>query len=207
MKTRGIVMKTLLPALMAGILMTSCTPNGTATLKNSSATPSPTGSATAAATESAQPFTVSTSAFADNGAIPLQYSGYGANESFPLSFSNADLKTQGIAVIMDDPDAPAGTFTHWVIWNIPGNASWIPGNLVKTGVVQLLMGAKQGSNDTGKLGYFGPMPPSGTHTYMIKAYTLDVVLSLTEGSSKADLESAMQGHILQTSVYKGTYTK
>jgi Raf kinase inhibitor-like YbhB/YbcL family protein len=193
MKARGIVMKILIPTLLSGLLMTSCSGNG--------------GSAKSpAASEAPEAFAFSSIAFANGTPIPIQYSGYGANESFPLSFTNADDNAQSMAIFMDDPDAPGGHFTHWLIWNIPPSASFIPGNIPKTGTVDYLQ-AKQGTNDNGSIGYFGPMPPSGTHTYVITVYTLDIRLDLAEGAGKAAFLAAVDGHIMQTSVYTGPYKK
>jgi Raf kinase inhibitor-like YbhB/YbcL family protein len=152
--------------------------------------------------------TVTSTAFSEGGSIPLKYSGYGENLSPPLKIAGISPAVKSLAIIMDDPDAPSGTFTHWLIWNIPTANADIPENVAKTDSVAALSGAAQGRNDTGANGYFGPRPPSGTHRYLFKVYGLDAMLpSLQPGASRSALENAMAGHILQTGVLKGTYSK
>ena len=99
---------------------------------------------------------------------------------------------------MDDPDAPRGIFTHWVLWNISGNTTEIKEN-TSPGV--------QGKNDFNKLGYGGPCPPSGTHRYVFKAYALDATLSLQQGSTKQQLESAIKTHVLESAELIGRYSR
>lgn len=138
-------------------------------------------------------------AFADNGAIPPEYTCDGADLSPLLVISDVPSNAKSLALIMDDPDAPMGTFVHWVVWNIPPETREIRKGSEPDGV--------QGRTDFRKFGYGGPCPPSGTHRYFFKLYALDTVLNLAEGSAKKDLENAMQGHILEKAELMGTYKR
>ena len=100
---------------------------------------------------------------------------------------------------MDDPDAPMGTWDHWIIWNISPQTRTIEEGRAPQGI--------KGKNDFGKLEYGGPAPPSGTHTYLFKLYALDKMLDLKQGATKEELEKAMKGHILQEAVLKGKYSR
>jgi len=149
---------------------------------------------------------LSSSAFSDGGKIPTKYTCDGDDVSPPLSIENAILGAKSLALIVDDPDAPGGVFVHWVVWNIPSNTTSIPENVPYTEVVGSLDGAKQGVNDFGKLGYRGPCPPSGPpHRYIFKLYALGTMLGLGAGASKAELEDAMNGHILDETTLTGKY--
>ncbi|MGB5197246.1 MAG: YbhB/YbcL family Raf kinase inhibitor-like protein, partial [Candidatus Deferrimicrobium sp.] len=117
-------------------------------------------------------------AFPNNGMIPPEYTCDGANVNPPLTVRNAPAKSGSLALIVDDPDAPRGTWVHWVVWNMGADTKDIPANSVPTG-------ALQGTNDFGKQGYGGPCPPSGTHRYFFKLYALDISLALKTGATKA----------------------
>lgn len=104
-----------------------------------------------------------------------------------------------LALVMDDPDAPGGTFDHWIVWNIPAGVASIAEGTEPDGV--------QGRTDFGRLGYGGPCPPSGTHRYMFKLYALDEEIELREGARKPELEAAMQGHILAEALLQGNYRR
>jgi len=107
------------------------------------------------------------------------------------------LNSSSLAIIVDDHDAPSGTFTHWVIWNIPPTDS-ISGGIAKSATISDPFPARQGTNDFGEIGYAGPCPPSGKpHRYFFRVYGLDGMLDLPEGASAADLREAMNGHVLQ----------
>lgn len=106
---------------------------------------------------------------------------------------------------MDDPDAPIGTFVHWVIYNIPASNRGLPEAVPAN--AKLADGTQQGNNGTGRAGYTGPCPPSGTHRYFFKLYALDTVLSLASGADKDQLLKAMQGHILAQGELMGTFSK
>ena len=148
---------------------------------------------------------ISSSAFAAGQSIPAIYSCLGRSVSPPLSWTGAPAGTASFALIMDDPDAPIGTFVHWVIFNIPASGSGLPEAV--PGSAKLTDGTLQGSNGAGQTGYAGPCPPSGTHRYFFKLYALDTVLNLPSGASKDQLLKAMQGHILAQGELIGTFNK
>ena len=142
---------------------------------------------------------LSSSAFENEGAIPSEYTCDGADVSPSLTFSAIPENTKSLALIMDDPDAPMGTWVHWLVWNIPPNITGFPKGENIT--------YPQGKNDFGKLDYGGPCPPSGTHRYFCKLYALDTILELKEGANKKQLESAMSGHIIEEAQLMGTYSR
>ena len=107
---------------------------------------------------------------------------------------------------MDDPDAPMGTWVHWVLWNLPSTTKSLPENAPATEKLTTLGGALQGKNSWPRIGYGGPCPPPGKpHRYYFKLYALDTTLDLKPGATRADVERAMQGHVLQTAQLMGTY--
>lgn len=144
-------------------------------------------------------------AFAAGEMIPAKYTCDGQDISPPLSWSDPPAGTIEFALISDDPDAPVGTWVHWVMWNIPASASALDENLPKT--ASLLNGTKQGTTDFRRIGYGGPCPPSGTHRYYFKLYALDTALNLPASTLKKDLEKAMQDHILGQAELMGTYRR
>ena len=146
---------------------------------------------------------ITSSAFKDGGKIPSKYTCDGEDVSPALSWSGAEENTQSYALIMDDPDAPMGTFTHWVIFNIPKNVQGLPEGVPKQGVLK--NGGMQGSNDFGKTGYGGPCPPSGTHRYRFHLYALDTNLDLKAEASKSEVLKKMEGHILAEAEITGLY--
>jgi len=150
---------------------------------------------------------VKSSAFINGGRIPIKYTGIGEDISIPLKFGTIDTKGKSIVIIMDDPDAPFGTFTHWMIWNIPTSITSIPEGISHDLVVNTLDGAIQGKNDFGTIGYKGPNPPSGTHNYRIKVYVLDRLLEINNNISKKELESVMKDYIIQYGLLEGKFSK
>jgi Raf kinase inhibitor-like YbhB/YbcL family protein len=140
-------------------------------------------------------------AFKEGERIPDQYTCKGENISPPLNIMKAPQETKSLALVMHDPDAVSGDFAHWLMWDIPANTETINANSVPTGAVQ-------GANGRGEAKYTGPCPPSGTgnHRYMFELYALDSSLSLPSGSSRAELEKAIEGHSLQKFVLTGMYT-
>jgi len=155
---------------------------------------------------SAMAFTLASPAFASGTAIPKQFTCQGTDISPALAWSDHPAKAASFALIMDDPDAPAGTWVHWVLWNIPANAHLLPENERKSG--RLDSGAMQGRNDFGKTGYNGPCPPPGhTHRYYFRLYALDVKLTLPPGASRQELDAAMKGHILGQAEQMGTFRR
>ena len=137
--------------------------------------------------------------------IPRQYTCDGANISPPLSWDSIPDSTKSFALICDDPDAPGGTWVHWVVYNIPANVKELAEKIPLQ--ENLANGAGQGKNDSRKIGYSGPCPPGGTHRYYFKLYALDVVLDLNPGATKNDLLRAMEGHILATGQLMGKYSR
>jgi len=145
------------------------------------------------------------SAFATGGMIPTKYTCDGPDVSPPLSWSDVPAAAKTLALIADDPDAPMGTWVHWVAWNIPPNARGLEEGVPKKD--SLPNGMKQGMTDFRSIGYGGPCPPSGTHRYFFKLYALDTSLNLPPSTTKKDLEKAMQGHLLQRGELLGKYAR
>lgn len=148
---------------------------------------------------------ISSAAFASGQSIPAKYSCIGRNISPDLAWTNAPAAAKSFALIVDDPDAPAGTWVHWVLFNIPVSTNRLA-EAVAPGA-QLADGSLQGKNSSGNLGYDGPCPPSGTHRYFFKLYALDTVLNLSSGAGKEQLLKAMQGHILAQGELMGTFSR
>jgi len=147
-------------------------------------------------------------AFAAGGAIPAKYTCDGADVSPRLAWSGAPAGTAAFALIADDPDAPAGTWVHWVLFNLPGNLTALPEDVAKTDQLAGLGGALQGRNDFRRIGYGGPCPPAGRpHRYFFKLYALDAALPLKAGATKQDVERAMRGHVLGEASLMGSYTR
>jgi Raf kinase inhibitor-like YbhB/YbcL family protein len=146
------------------------------------------------------------SAFTQGSAIPSVYSCEGEDISPPLAWSGGPVERRSLALVCDDPDAPRGTWDHWVLYNLPGQAAELAENVPK--VPELPSGARHGRNSWGKLGYGGPCPPPGKpHRYFFRLYALDIMLNLAPGASKAELERAMTGHILGQGTLMGTYQR
>jgi hypothetical protein len=152
---------------------------------------------------------VTSSAFQPSGSIPSQYTCEGKDISPPLAWSGAGGNTKSFALIVDDPDAPdpakpQRVYVHWVVYNLPASASGLPENASKTGLPK---GAVQGKNDWGKAEYGGPCPPIGRHRYFFKLYALDTALTGLSAPTKADVERAMKGHVVDSGELVGTYQK
>lgn len=148
---------------------------------------------------------VESAAFKEGGTIPSKYTCDGIDISPPLSWSGIPDGTNSISLISDDPDAPMGTWVHWVLYNIPANVSDLHENLPTKNVLKNK--AKQGTNDFGKIGYGGPCPPGGTHRYYFKLYALDKELDLEPGATKEQLLKAMDGHIMAEGQLMGKYSR
>ncbi|MFC1485897.1 YbhB/YbcL family Raf kinase inhibitor-like protein [Candidatus Latescibacterota bacterium] len=144
-------------------------------------------------------------AFLEGEMIPARYTCDGENVSPPLRWNELPEGTQSLALIVDDPDAPMGTFVHWVIFNIPPSPANLPENIPPHG--RLPNGAMQGTTSFRRIGYGGPCPPSGTHRYYFKLWALDTKLNLNEGITKQEILAAMQGHILGESQLMGKYRR
>lgn len=152
---------------------------------------------------------VSSPAFQHGGSIPAQYTCEGKDVSPPLEWSDVPANAKGVALIVDDPDAPdpakpQRVYVHWVVYNVAPRTTSLPENASKAGMPA---GAVQGKNDWGRIGYGGPCPPVGRHRYFFKLYALDTMLSGLEDATKADVERAMKGRVLDTGELMGTYEK
>ena len=148
---------------------------------------------------------VTSPAFAEGEMIPAEYTADGRNISPPLEWSDAPEGTKSIALINDDPDAPMGTWVHWVVYNLPADVTSLEENVLPEET--LSNGAMQGTTDFGRIGYGGPAPPSGTHRYFFKVYALDTMLDLAAGATKGRVESAMAGHVLAEGQLMGKYKR
>ena len=144
-------------------------------------------------------------AFAEGGMIPAKHTGDGLDLSPQLNLEGLPEKAQSIALICDDPDAPAGTWVHWVLFNWPAKDTNFPQGIPPE--KSLANAASQGQNDFRRIGYGGPCPPGGTHRYYFKAYALDVRLELAPGQTKAKLLDAMKGHVLAEAQIMGKYRR
>jgi len=150
-------------------------------------------------------FTITSTAFEHEGMIPVKYTCDGADISPPFSWKNAPAGTKSFALICDDPDAPMGTWVHWVLFNLPENTNQLQENIPTD--EKLGNGALQGINSWPRIGYGGPCPPSGTHRYFFKFYALDTMLEVSGEVSKDRLLQAMQGHILAQTEIMGKYER
>jgi Raf kinase inhibitor-like YbhB/YbcL family protein len=148
---------------------------------------------------------ITSQAFEDEGMIPEKYTCDDINVSPPLAWSPGPEGTRTYALICDDPDAPMGTWVHWVLFNLPVNINELPEGIPPER--DLESEAKQGMNDFRKIGYGGPCPPGGTHRYFFKLYALDAEVDLESGATKSDLLRAMEGHILAESQLMGKYQR
>jgi len=144
-------------------------------------------------------------AFKDGEMIPGKYTCDGANISPPLSWNALPAGTKSLVLICDDPDAPAGTWVHWVYYDIPPETTDLPENVAPLQHPQT--GGTQGKNDFRKIGYGGPCPPGGTHRYYFKIYALDVMLVLPPGATKAEVLKAMEGHVVDKTALMGKYKR
>ena len=148
---------------------------------------------------------VTSTAFQDGGMMPDEYTCDGADVSPPLAWGPVPTEAKTIALICDDPDAPAKVWVHWVLFNIPANVKELPENIRPERT--LASGARQGTNDSRTIGYSGPSPPSGTHRYYFKLYALDTELGLQPGATKPQLLEAMTGHVLAEGQLMGKYSR
>jgi hypothetical protein len=148
---------------------------------------------------------IESSAFAPGQPIPQKYTCEGTDVSPAFRWSGAPAGTKTFALIADDPDAPARTWVHWVLFNLPAATQLLPEAVPKT---ESAAGGVQGRNDFGKIGYGGPCPPPGhPHRYFFKLYALDSELLLTSSATKKDVDGAMQGHVLAQAELMGTYQR
>lgn len=142
---------------------------------------------------------LTSSAFSNNGTIPREFSCKGRNVNPPLSISGVPASAKSLTLIMHDPDAPNGDFVHWLVWDIPATTE-------KVNTDSSPVGATLGTNGTGRTGYLGPCPPSGTHRYIFELYAVDKILGLKPGANHSQLGAALAGHILAQHNLIGTFS-
>jgi Raf kinase inhibitor-like YbhB/YbcL family protein len=142
---------------------------------------------------------ITSSAFQDGANIPSKFTCDGADTSPPLQIADIPSEAKSLALIVDDPDAPSGLFTHWLVWNIPPQTSAVGEGSVPKGV--------QGTNDFGKSGYGGPCPPSGAHRYYFKIFALDRELDLPFGAKRGQVDAAIKSHVVAQGELKGRYSR
>jgi len=143
---------------------------------------------------------ISSPAFQEGGTIAEKFSKNGQNVSPELRIEGAPAEAKSLALIVDDPDAPVGLFTHWLVWNIDPKTTEIAENGVPKG-------ALQGTNDFPGRGYDGPQPPSGTHRYYFKIFALDRMLDLKSGAKRREVDAAIRGHVIAQGELMGRYSK
>jgi Raf kinase inhibitor-like YbhB/YbcL family protein len=142
---------------------------------------------------------IMSSAFQEGANIPSKFTCDGGDVSPPLQIGGVPSAARSLVLIVDDPDAPGGLFTHWIVWNIPTQTTTIAEGSAPKGV--------QGTNDFGKTGYGGPCPPSGTHRYFFKIFALDRELDLPAGAKRAKLDAQMRGHVIAHAEWMGRYAR
>jgi len=185
--------------ILLSMFLSACASSASST--SEPATPEP------IATEETMSLQLTSDAFTNGQSIPAKYSCVGKNISPALAWNDPPAGTQSFALIMDDPDAPFGTWVHWVLYNIkPDMRSLqedlsIPGKNIDPEAIYV------GKNSAGNIGYDGPCPPSGTHRYFFKLYALDTLISLLPGASEEQILKEMDGHILAQDELMGTFSK
>ena len=142
---------------------------------------------------------ITSSAFQEGGNIPSKFTCDGGDSSPPLQIAEIPSGAKSLALVVDDPDAPSGLFTHWIVWNISPQTNAIAEGSALKGV--------QGTNDFGKSDYGGPCPPSGTHRYYFKIFALDRELDVPAGTKRSQLDAAMKGHVVAQGELMGRYSK
>jgi Raf kinase inhibitor-like YbhB/YbcL family protein len=150
------------------------------------------------------PLSISSTSFPDGGEIPKKFTCDAEDVSPQLSWTQAPINTKSFALIADDPDAPVGTWTHWVLFDLPESFNALAEGVPKTG--DLPVGGRQGMNDFRKTGYGGPCPPPGkAHRYFFRLFALDSMLGLKSGTTRQEVEKAMKGHVLAQAEWMGKY--
>ncbi|MBH8563222.1 YbhB/YbcL family Raf kinase inhibitor-like protein [Nostoc sp. CENA67] len=195
---RFFIGQTIATCGLVGLSLVSCRE-----VKNGNTLISPTKSSQSK--QEVKTMKLESTAFDANGLIPAKYTCDGADISPPLIWDEVPKGTQSIVLIVDDPDAPGGTFVHWVVYDIPATIRQLPEKIAA--VKPLPDGGVQGKNDFGKLGYGGPCPPSGIHRYFFKIYALDQELSLPAGATKNQILTAIESHILAKADLIGRYKR
>ena len=148
---------------------------------------------------------LTSTAFIEGAMIPQRYTCDGENISPPLVWAGVPSGSRSLALICDDPDAPVGTWDHWVLYNIPADAAGLQESIPEKTILDT--GAVHGSNSWGRIGYGGPCPPGGTHRYFFKLFALDTLLDLKSGATTSQLLEAMEGHVLTQGQLMGKYRR
>ena len=202
---RRVLTFLLTAALLAALLLTACQGSG-ANRAGVAATPAATKEVENG-TKGGDKMTLklTSTAFEEGGMIPAQYTCDGQNVSPPLAWSGVPEGAKTLALIADDPDAPRGTWVHWVVYQIPAAERGLPENVPARETLD--SGARQGRNDFKNTAYGGPCPPSGTHRYFFKLYALDTDLNLPPGATKDQLLKAMDTHTLAEGQLMGRYKR
>jgi Raf kinase inhibitor-like YbhB/YbcL family protein len=186
----------------------ACTPAATATATPEAIATSPASAPSEIpSTEETMSLALTSDAFMSGQSIPAKYACTGRNISPALSWNEPPPGTQSFALIVDDPDAPMGTWVHWVLFNIPPDSRSLQEDLPITGKNIDPNAIYVGKNSSGNIGYDGPCPPSGTHRYFFKLYALDTLISLLPGATKEQVLKEMEGHILAQGELMGTFSK
>ncbi|MFW5919286.1 MAG: YbhB/YbcL family Raf kinase inhibitor-like protein [Halanaeroarchaeum sp.] len=154
-------------------------------------------------------FTISSSAFDDGDPISDRHTCSGADASPPLDFAGVPEQAAALGLVVDDPDAPGGTFTHWLLWNVPADRTAIPAAVEMEETLDTLGGARQGRNDFGSVGYRGPCPPEGDgpHTYRFRGFALESTLEVAPGATRETVLDALESHALASDALTGTYER
>ena len=142
---------------------------------------------------------ISSPAFQNGGSIAAKFSHEGGNSNPPLKIEGVPPNAKSLALIVDDPDAPSGLFTHWLVWNIDPKMTSIAEHSVPNGAVE-------GTNDFGESGYGGPQPPAGTHRYFFKIFALDRTLDVSAGAKRREFEKAIKGHVIAQAELMGRFS-
>jgi Raf kinase inhibitor-like YbhB/YbcL family protein len=154
----------------------------------------------AAARAEAGGLCISSPDFADGALIPARFTCEGQNVPPTLEIAGTVAGARTLALVVEDPDAPSGTFTHWIVWNIPPGVTRLSAGALPAGV-------REGTNDFGTGGYSGPCPPSGTHRYYFRLSALDTALRLPAGARRQEFDAAIDGHVLASAEWMGRYAK
>jgi Raf kinase inhibitor-like YbhB/YbcL family protein len=206
-RERGGALKIFFTALSScGLLLAACqhgatTPAGA----NVSATPDPSARVNGTKGGDKLALKLTSAAFEEGGMIPAKYTCDGDNVSPPLAWSGVPESAKTLALVADDPDAPRGTWVHWVVYQIPATEKGLPENVPARETLD--GGARQGKNDFKNTGYGGPCPPSGTHRYFFHLYALDAEPNPPSGVSKEQLLKAIEGHVVAEGQLMGRYQR
>ena len=144
-------------------------------------------------------------AFSEGGSIPARYTCDGEDVSPPLEWDGAPAEAKGLALVCGDPDAPAGDWVHWTVYDLPPSRTGLPEGVPPRDEIE--GGGRQGRNDFRKIGYGGPCPPGGTHRYVFTLYALDRMLGLRGGATKAEVRAALRGHVVAEGKLTGKYSR